>query len=121
MKDHQQAHIVLGEMQIRTNAACDLARLMVDRVQNAIHRNTYTYDDRLGRKGELALVSRMCRDTMNDMMGNLGASSYHHDHAIQRFWRDINMVSAHAFWDWDATRELHGRKFFGLSPDYPLV
>ena len=54
------------------------------------------------------------------MMGASGASSFHNDQALQRIWRDLNTVSVHAFVDWDATRELHGKHHLGLPLTYPL-
>ena len=55
------------------------------------------------------------------MMAAAGASSFHDSQPLQRIWRDLNMVCSHAFWDWDATRELTGRQHLGLPLNHPLV
>lgn len=121
VKDQQHAHIELGDMEIRTRIAGDLARQTFDRAEAMIGKRPITLEDRLAMKGHVAFVSKHCRDTANAMMANAGASSFHADMPLQRFWRDLNTVCSHAFWDWDATRELVGRQLLDLPPNNPLV
>lgn len=55
------------------------------------------------------------------IMAAAEALSFHLGQPIQRYWRDLNTVCSHAFWDWDITRELVGRKQFGLDSNHPLA
>ena len=97
------------------------ARGLIERTQAILHSRAFTLDDRLELKGHLAFVSHHVRDSANAIMAAAGASSFHLDQPLQRFWRDLNTVCSHAFWDWDSTRELVGRQQLGLEPNHPLV
>lgn len=121
VKDQQHSHVTLGDLHIRTRVAHDLARGLIERVEATLATRPFTLDDRIELKGQLAFVSKHCRDTVNMMMENAGASSFHLDQPLQRFWRDMNTVCSHTFWDWDASRELVGRQLLGLEPNHPLV
>ena len=121
VKDQPQAHITLGEMQIATQAAADVARAVFAEVASTIGQRPFTLEDRVRTKGRTAFVSKLCRDTVNAMMASAGASNYHLDQPLQRIWRDLNTVCSHAFWDWDVAREAMGRQHLGLAPNHPLV
>ncbi|WP_298673866.1 acyl-CoA dehydrogenase family protein [uncultured Sphingomonas sp.] len=121
VKDQQHAHVMLGEFRIAADIAHSLAAQVIDTTTKIIGTRPFTLDDRLALKAKLAFLSRHCRDTVNAVMASAGASSFHLDQPLQRFWRDLNTVCSHAFWDWDATRELVGRHRLGLQPNHPLV
>lgn len=121
VKDQPQAHITLGEMEIATAAAGDLARSVFAAAEATMGQRPFTLDDRVWAKGRTAYVSKLCRDTANAMMASAGASSYHLDQPLQRMWRDLNTVCSHAFWDWDVAREAAGRQQLGLPQTHPLV
>ncbi|AZI36975.1 putative pigment production hydroxylase [Caenibius tardaugens NBRC 16725] len=121
VKEQQLAHVMLGEFRIATDIAHDLARQIIDTTEAILHARPFDLGDRLALKGKLAFLSRHCRDTVAAMMNNAGASSFHLNQPLQRFWRDLNTVCSHAFWDWDATREVVGRNVLDLPPNHPLV
>lgn len=121
VKDQQHAHVQLGEFQIATRAASDLARAVYARIEAGLPALAFSVEDRLLAKAETAFTSRLCRDTINAMMAASGASSFHVAQPMQRIWRDLNTVASHAFWDWDVSREQLGRHHFGLPPTNPLV
>lgn len=121
VKDQQHAHVALGDLELRTMIAHDLARGLIEKVNAILHSRPFTLEDRVALKGHLAFVSQHVRDSANAIMAAAGASSFHLDQPIQRYWRDLNTVCSHAFWDWDTTRELVGRQQLGLEPNHPLV
>jgi hypothetical protein len=55
------------------------------------------------------------------MINRAGATSFRSDAALQRFFRDINTVAIHAFWDWEVSYEQFGRHRLGLEPNNPLI
>lgn len=120
-KEQQNVHITLGELRIATRVAHELAQMVISKTQGIIDTREFTIEDRLELKGYLAFLSKHCRETINAMMANAGASSFHKDQPLQRFWRDMNTVCSHAFWDWDVTREQTGRVALGLEVTHPLV
>ncbi|WP_374281402.1 acyl-CoA dehydrogenase family protein [Novosphingobium sp.] len=121
VRDQQMAHVTLGEMEIASLVASDLARTVFDAAEATMGVRDFTLDDRVAAKGKTAYVSKLCRDTVNAMMASAGASSYHLDQPLQRIWRDLNTVCSHAFWDWDVSREAAGRQRLGLPQVNPLV
>lgn len=120
VKDLQHAHVMLGEMEIRTRIATDLAEGVYSKVSDLM-ASDLTVGDRIHMKGRVAFLADHCRQTVNAMMSNAGASSFHHSQPLQRFWRDLNMICSHAFWDWDSSREVVGRHLLDLPVKNPLV
>lgn len=121
VKDQQHAHVTLGGLEIATRMVDELARSGFAQIEQALASRPFTVDDRLDTKGRVAFISNLCRDTANDIMKVGGSSSFHNDHALQRYWCDLNVLCSHAFWDWDVTRELVGRHKLGLELNNPLV
>lgn len=121
VKDLQHAHIVLGEMGIRTQMAQEITTNVYERAGEVIEAGEFTWDDRVAMKGRVAFLANHCRQSVNAMMNNAGASSYHLDQPLQRFWRDLNTICSHAFWDWDSSREVVGRNMLQLPVQYPLI
>jgi 3-hydroxy-9,10-secoandrosta-1,3,5(10)-triene-9,17-dione monooxygenase len=54
-------------------------------------------------------------------MSHAGTRSFSTDVPLQRFFRDMNTLTSHAFIDWDVCRELFGRHRLGLEPNHPLL
>lgn len=121
VREQPQAHIALGEARIQSQTASDLARLMVERTMRDARRERFPLARRLDLKARTAMISRLCLEGANAMMARAGSSNFHQDQPIQRYWRDLNTACSHAFWDWDATRELLGREALGLKPNHPLA
>ena len=121
VKDLQHAHITLGEMEIATRVADDLAAGFYAHAQQVIAAGQFPLDVRVAMKGRASFIANHCRRTVHEMMSNAGASSYHYDQPLQRFWRDLNTICSHAFWDWDISRELAGRHRLGLPVQHPLL
>ncbi len=121
VRDQQQAQITLGEMAIASMIASELARTVFSGTENVMGRRPFTLEDRVDAKAKTSFVAKLCRDTVNAMMANAGASSFHLDQPLQSIWRDLNMVCSHAFWDWDVTREAVGRHRLGMAQNNPLV
>lgn len=120
MKDNRYAHIKLGEAGIDALIA---ERLVADQIRQtqALIGTTFGIDDRIRLKTQAAGIVEHCRNAINDMAHNGGASSFALDVPLQRFFRDINVLSTHAFWSWEVVRELGGRHALGLEPNTPML
>ncbi|WP_084396876.1 acyl-CoA dehydrogenase family protein [Henriciella aquimarina] len=121
VKDQQNTQILLGNFQVATQVANELARAAFERTEKIMHSRPFTVEDRLYAKGQTAFTSNHCRDTVNKMMSVAGSSNFHTDQPLQRIWRDLNMVCSHAFVDWDITREQFGRQYLDLPFTHPLI
>lgn len=121
VKEQPQVHITLGELQVRSMVANELALLQADMTHSLNTAGAISLEDRIRLKGHAAFLAQHCRESANLLISKSGSSSFHVDSPIQRHWRDINMLATHAFWDWDASREQLGRMFFDLPPNNPLI
>lgn len=121
VRDLQHAHITLGEMDVRARIAGELAVGVYDHAARIITAGNFPLDERVAMKGRVAFISEHCRQSVNAMMSNAGASSFHLSQPLQRFWRDLNTICSHAFWDWDSSREIVGRHRLQLPVQHPLV
>lgn len=120
VKEQQHAQVKLGEFKIITRAAEELAQSLLKNAEEILNGRPFSVEERLKAKGQAAFLTKFCRDSGNEIMAAVGASSYHNDQDIQRMWRDLNTICSHAFCDWDATRELVGKHHFGVELNYPL-
>jgi 3-hydroxy-9,10-secoandrosta-1,3,5(10)-triene-9,17-dione monooxygenase len=68
-----------------------------------------------------AMVTNFCLDSVNEMARSVGGDGFRDEAPFQRFFRDINMVSRHAFLDPDTAGETYGKLSLGLSHTDPLI
>ncbi|MEM7142543.1 MAG: acyl-CoA dehydrogenase family protein [Actinomycetota bacterium] len=118
--DDRYTHIQLGAALAAANAA---ERLLVDQIDAtlALVPGELTLPERARLKGQAGFVVDLARRAVNEMAIHAGTSNYATDSPIQRFFRDINMLATHAFWDWEVTREQVGRIGLDLDATTPLV
>ncbi len=121
MGDTSNGHIHLGDALTNAMAAERLVRDVVAQVENGIKHNNIGISERVTLKALSAFIVEHCRRSINEMSHNAGTSNYHLDSPMQRFFRDINMLSTHVFCEWDTSRELMGRDCLGLEPNHPIV
>ncbi|MDH4147991.1 MAG: hypothetical protein OEY23_22775, partial [Acidimicrobiia bacterium] len=121
LAESRYSHIKLGEVAAAADAT---GRLVDDLVSEAIaiaHRGPFSTEDRVRLKARAGFVVDLCRRTVNDIVHHSGSSSFATSAPVQRFFRDLNMLATHAFYEWDTCREQLGRVRLGLEPDHPLV
>ena len=115
------AHLLLGEA---LTAASVAERLMADQLAQTLaiaNAGPCSVDDRVALKGQAAFIVDHCRRTVNELVNDAGTTNFATDAPLQRFWRDVNMLSTHAFWSWATTREQRGRHALGLDLTSPLI
>ncbi len=119
--DSKYSHVKLGE----AAAAVDITdRLVADITQEAIDiadAGAFTMQDRVRLKARAGFIVDHCRRAVNDIIHHSGSSNFDLSSPVQRFFRDLNMLATHAFYEWDTCRELLGRDRLGLEPNNPLV
>jgi 3-hydroxy-9,10-secoandrosta-1,3,5(10)-triene-9,17-dione monooxygenase len=121
MKESQHAHVLLGGAHAKADVAEVLVREQV-RQTLAVHAGAgFEIEDRLRLKGRAGFIVSHCREAVTEMMQHAGTANFRDDVPLQRFFRDLNMLSTHAFWEWDASREQLGRHRVGLDLNSPLV
>lgn len=121
-KERPHNHIQLGQSLADVLATRELARSLVRRTNAHLASGAgFTMDDRLELKALMGFVVENCRRSVNDMLNRSGANAFKADAPLQRFFRDINMIATHAFWDTEVANEQLGRLHVGLEPNNPLV
>ena len=77
--------------------------------------------DRADIRMRTGLVNQMCCDAVNDLMHGAGGNSFRDTVALQRFFRDSNVLRTHAAMDFEASSEMYGRVLLGLDPGTPVL
>ena len=113
-------HSRSGEAHARARATGVLLERLVDDTKAIVERGSFTLDERLDLKLRAGYLCDLCREGMNSMMARSGTRSFRLEAPLQRFFRDMNALTSHAFFDWETCRELFGRHRVGLEPNHPL-
>jgi 3-hydroxy-9,10-secoandrosta-1,3,5(10)-triene-9,17-dione monooxygenase len=101
-----------------TNAA--LAESMLAAFVAEIMRPLIPADGPVRRLFELraraALIVDYCREAITDSVLSAGANAFRQHSILQMFYRDITMISSHAFFEMDQATETFGKVLLGLEP-----
>jgi 3-hydroxy-9,10-secoandrosta-1,3,5(10)-triene-9,17-dione monooxygenase len=103
------------------DAIDDMIDAMTARVirKNSTARLTLT--DRAEIRMRAALVNQMSSDAVNDIMHGAGGNSFRESSALQRFFRDSNVLRTHAAIEYESSCEMYGRVVLGLDPGTPVL
>lgn len=80
-----------------------------------------TLQDRAEIRMRAAMINKMCSDSINDIMHGAGGNAFRDDVALQRFFRDANVLRTHAAIDFESSSEMYGRMLLGLDPGTPVL
>jgi alkylation response protein AidB-like acyl-CoA dehydrogenase len=67
-------------------------------------------------RGLCAYLTELLRTGVNRLLNVAGAGAFAQSNPVQRFWRDINVASRHAFLATNPSMETYGRSLLGLDP-----
>ena len=96
--------------------------LLADMVRIAVSAEAATMDveGRLSFRARSAALAMFCKEAINDLVLGSGAGAFRSDSLMQRVFRNVNMISIHAFFDNDSSMEGYGRALLGLEPNSPV-
>jgi alkylation response protein AidB-like acyl-CoA dehydrogenase len=119
---HQtDSHVVLrdlAEAAIKIESARLLLRRCATQVDSlGAERRKMSMLERAQVRGEVAYVSRSLRETVDVLMSIGGASSFAQSNVLQRYWRDLGVISRHAFLSTNPGLEVYGR---ALTEQWPI-
>ena len=117
----QAVHVNLGDAQARNRTVDILRASIVSDTQAIANKGGFSLDQRIDLKSRAGYLTNLCRESVNSLMSHAGTRSFSTDVPLQRFFRDMNTLTSHAFIDWDVCRELFGRHRLGLEPNHPLL
>ncbi len=116
----QAAQIRLGRAIASADAAETLLQAYLDRflARRPGHAEPST---RAEMKLKAAFITDLCRNAMNDITRGIGGDGFRDHSPLQRFFRDINVISVHAFLDIDTAAETIGRFALDLPVEDRLI
>ncbi|UXA18853.1 acyl-CoA dehydrogenase family protein [Mycobacterium sp. SMC-4] len=115
-KEQSGAKMRLSEVTMRVAALRALVLSVADEVQSAVSRvEAVDLGLRARARATAAHVVHECRAVIGDTLGASGASAHFLDNPMQRARRDVDIVSGHAVFDYDLSRELDGALRVGAS------
>ncbi|WP_298670329.1 acyl-CoA dehydrogenase family protein [uncultured Sphingomonas sp.] len=75
------------------------------------------FEQRSRMRLQIAQAMELCRHAIMMVAEASGASSHLRSNPMQRYLRDVNVMSNHIVYDKDGAAELHGRSLIGLAPN----
>ena len=72
-------------------------------------------------RGQCGYLTEKIRSGVDTLLTVFGAGSFATSSPVQRYWRDVNVGSRHAFLSTNVSYELYGRGLFGLDQIMLLV
>ncbi|WP_427918735.1 acyl-CoA dehydrogenase family protein [Streptomyces sp. cg40] len=104
----------------RTRAMINAAQAVMERHADAVDRRSlaggdFTEDEASELHMDLIYAIRLCADAVDMMQIALGSSTVSLKNPIQRFARDLRVLSTHGAIRFDPMAEINGRDVFGLE------
>lgn len=115
------AQMRLARGQATADAVDDMVEAACTKMIKKVNDGGITLKDRADIRMRCALVNQVCSDAVNDIMQGAGGNSFRNTAALQRFFRDSNVLRTHAAMDFEASSEMYGRMMLGLDPGTPVI
>jgi alkylation response protein AidB-like acyl-CoA dehydrogenase len=120
--DKQASQIRLA----RADSMVTAAELLI---RNAIRRNLEIVGQegagevgfRNALRAQISYAAQLCREAVLVCVESCGTSIHFLDNPMQRYLRDIMVMTSHIIFDIDVTMEQHGRSMLGLEPNSIIV
>jgi 3-hydroxy-9,10-secoandrosta-1,3,5(10)-triene-9,17-dione monooxygenase len=112
--------IELPHIQIRVAeiaAKIDAAELLLRRALDVVRPGTpLSPEVAVRNRRDYASITRLCIEAIEQIYLASGASANFESNPLQRYWRDIHAMAAHAVLNFDNAGEAFGRSALGLPP-----
>jgi alkylation response protein AidB-like acyl-CoA dehydrogenase len=119
------SHVVIRDIAEAT-LKIEAAELMMLRAAEetdrcAAQRQPMDIAERARIRGEAGFAGQLTRDAVDRLLSISGASSFAKSNPVQRYWRDLNTLSRHAFLTPNPCLETFGRSLLGVEPNISLL
>lgn len=110
----------------RARSLVDTAELLLRDLVQRLERGTASGEpvaiaERARMRMNAAQAVDFCKTAIESLADAAGSSACFLDHPLQRFARDVRVLSTHVIFDWDGTSEMYGRVLLGRKPGTILV
>lgn len=111
---HMRANVARAFVTL--NAAGALLESESRRIGDASREGrAFTVEERAAVRANCTWVVKQSRAVINDLCDQSGTSSFFVQSDLQRFHREVNVMSSHSFYDADRMLDVYGRGLFGLD------
>lgn len=115
--DMPSAQVAAGKALAMTNSAAAIIESIADQVDA---RTAAGLDFAHDEESEIALglsyAANVCEDAINLLQKTIGSSTVARSNPIQRFVRDVRVLTSHGAIRLDPQAEVNGRRLLGLAP-----
>ena len=112
----------LGEAASKIHAAELMLYKIADDIDDYARRGEKMPMELRGRiRMDIAMIPRLCRDAVTDLLTVGGAAGLSLNSPIQRAARNLQATCMHGFLLYDAGAEIYGKVLLGLDPGTPLI
>ena len=115
------AQMRLARGRATADAIDDMVDSITARTIKKSQNGGLTLQDRAEIRMRCGLINQLACDAVNDIMHGAGGNSFREGVALQRFFRDANVLKTHAAMGVDATSEMYGRVLLGMDPGTPVL
>jgi 3-hydroxy-9,10-secoandrosta-1,3,5(10)-triene-9,17-dione monooxygenase len=98
-----------------------LALRCAQQIDAAAHGRELDELERAWLRGACGHAAQVLRAATDGLVSAAGASCFAETNPIQRFWRDLNVATRHAFLATSPSYETYGRALAGLPPVFQLL
>ena len=112
--------ILAGRGEARVEMAETIMAEMVTSIMEPDAATRFDVQRRLGLKARGAMLAEFCKDTISDVVLGAGANAFRKDSKLQMIYRDISMISVHAFFEQNSSMEGLGRCLLGMEQTGPI-
>jgi len=116
----QTAQIRVGHGMAGAQIAEDLLSIYANTLETTSPEMLRQPEVRAAMKARVGMILAYCTEGINELMKGGGAAAFRNDCAMQRFFRDINMLRVHGLLDSDTALETYGRVLLGLPSEVPM-
>ena len=107
-----------GEARVQMAEAM-LAELMTS-IMASDAATRFDVPGRLAVKARGAMLAEFCKETISEVVLGAGANAFRKDSKLQMIYRDISMISVHAFFEQGSSTEALGRSLLGMEQTGPI-
>lgn len=98
------------------NAATALMDVECRRIGEASREGRdFTVEERAAVRANCTWIVKQSREVIQTLCDQGGTSSFFTDSPLQRFHREVSVMSSHSFYDMDRMLDVYGRALFGMD------
>ena len=112
--------MLAGRCEARVQMAETILAELMTSVMASDATTRFDVPGRLALKARGAMLAEFCKETISEVVLGAGANAFRKDSKLQMIYRDISMISAHAFFEQGSSTEALGRSLLGMEQTGPI-